>query len=232
MSTLFRKFLLKNPKNLRSFWDAFIMPCNRTNVRKGGSMHCTIENLNECLRELELMTESGRKAMEDTRKDCRSRAPSWIAQEVVPVYNVKKGDLLPNSNLSIKMTESGDVLALKYTGSLLTPQHFGMTPKKRGAGSYTMKMGVLRGNKKQYGQYLKKKKRNGPYSEKSGNILMLNGGTVPAQRVSKDRNDIEVVRGPSAASMVVSDKVEMQVTNRLSEEMSKRLEHNLERRFK
>lgn len=191
-----------------------------------------IINIDQVLKDLEMMSGSGRQAMEDTRKDCKSRAPSWIAQEVVPVYNVKKGDLLPNKNLRIHMKEAGEELVLEYNGNLLTPQHFGMTPKSRRAGSYTMKMGVYRGSKKQFGQNVKKKKKNGPYSKKSGNILMLNGGTVPAQRVSKDRNDIEVVRGPSAASMVVSDKVEARVTNRLTEEMSKRLEHNLERRFK
>lgn len=191
-----------------------------------------IINIDQVLKELEMMSGSGQQAIEDTRKDCKSRAPSWIAQEVVPVYNVKKGDLLPNKNLRIHMKEAGEELVLEYNGNLLTPQHFGMTPKKRGAGSYTLKMGVLRGSKKQLGQNVKKKKKNGPHSNKSGNILMLNGGTVPAQRVSKDRNDIEVVRGPSAASMVVSDKVEARVTNRLTEEMSKRLEHNLERRFK
>lgn len=195
-------------------------------------MEHAIVNIDQVLKELEMMSGSGQEAIEDTRKDCKSRAPSWIAQEVVPVYNVKKGDLLPNRNLRIKMAEVGEELVLEYNGNLLTPQHFGMTPKKRGAGSYTLKMGVLRGSKKQFGQNLKKKKRNGPYSQKSGNILMLNGGTVPAQRVSKDRNDIEVVRGPSAASMVVSDRVEAKVAERLSEEMSKRLDHNLERRFK
>ena len=195
-------------------------------------MEHAIVNIDQVLKELEVMSGSGQEAIEDTRKDCKSRAPSWIAQEVVPVYNVKKGDLLPNRNLRIKMAEVGEELVLEYNGNLLTPQHFGMTPKKRGAGSYTLKMGVLRGSKKQFGQNLKKKKRNGPYSQKSGNILMLNGGTVPAQRVSKDRNDIEVVRGPSAASMVVSDRVEAKVAERLSEEMSKRLDHNLERRFK
>lgn len=191
-----------------------------------------IINIDQVLKELEMMSGSGQQAIEDTHKDCKSRAPSWIAQEVVPVYNVKKGDLLPNKNLRIHMKEAGEELVLEYNGNLLTPQHFGMTPKKRGAGSYTLKMGVLRGSKKQFGQNVKKKKKNGPHSNKSGNILMLNGGTVPAQRVSKDRNDIEVVRGPSAASMVVSDKVEARVTNRLTEEMSKRLEHNLERRYK
>lgn len=197
-------------------------------------MKVEIANLNEVLHDLELMSMSGNKAIDMTIKDVHRRGPSWVAQEVVKQYNLPKKDLMRNQHLHITATTSRGVLELKYVGEPLAPVgRYGLTPKKHRDSNYTMTAQVRRTGKKQAGQYKKKKERGGKYAKKSGNFLMLNGGTVPAQRVEPGhRGKVEVFRGPAASSLVVSPTSEPMVTKRLAEEFNKRLEHNLERAFK
>lgn len=124
-----------------------------------------VENFQKLMDTVAQIDEQGRKAVKATVRDVKARAPSWIAQEVTSVYNIKKGEITPsgkNSGKPKKMAGSVSVsgetieeLTITYSGRLLTPVHFGMTPKTAPPGkSYTLRMQVVKGQKKVIGRYL------------------------------------------------------------------------------
>ena len=172
----------------------------------GGSISIQIENLRQLVADVQAIEAGGRKAISSTVKDVKARAPGWIAQEVTAVYNIKKGEITPSSGGkpkkmagSIRITgETIEELTLVYKGRLLTPVHFGMTPKAPPAGrSYTLKAQILKGSKKVIGRYKNTRTKGGPYSQRSHWILMGTGNTkadgtswIPFQRMSKTRTDI------------------------------------------
>ena len=123
-----------------------------------------VENFQKLMDTVAQIDEQGRKAVKATVRDVKARAPSWIAQEVTSVYNIKKGEITPsgkNSSKPKKMASSVSVsgetieeLTITYSGRLLTPVHFGMTPKTAPPGkSYTLRMQVVKGQKKVIGRY-------------------------------------------------------------------------------
>ena len=112
-----------------------------------------------------------------------------------------------------------------------------MTPKSPPAGkSYTLKMQVVKGQKKVIGRYKNTRTPGGPYSERSHNILMGTGNTkadgvgyIPFQRMSRTRTDIQKFTTISVPQMITSDKTSEKIMTRLQEETAKRLQHNLDR---
>lgn len=127
------------------------------------SISAQLSNLQQLVADLEAIENGGKKAISNTIKDVKARAPGWIAQEVTAVYNIKKSEITPSgSGKSKKMAgsiqitgETIEELAITYKGRLLTPVHFGMTPKAPPRGkSYTLKAQVLKGQKKVVGRYL------------------------------------------------------------------------------
>lgn len=211
----------------------------------GGSISIQIENLRQLVADVQAIEAGGRKAISSTVKDVKARAPGWIAQEVTAVYNIKKGEITPSSGGmpkkmagSIRITgETIEGLTLVYKGRLLTPVHFGMTPKTAPPGkSYTLRMQVVKGQKKVIGRYLNTRTPGGPYSERSHNILMGTGNTkvggvsaIPFQRMSRTRTDIKKFTTISVPSMITSERTNEKIMTRLQEETAKRLQHNLDR---
>lgn len=213
----------------------------------GGSISIQIENLRQLVADVQAIEAGGRKAISSTVKDVKARAPGWIAQEVTAVYNIKKGEITPsgkNSGKPKKMAGSVSVsgetieeLTITYSGRLLTPVHFGMTPKTAPPGkSYTLRMQVVKGQKKVIGRYLNTRTPGGPYSERSHNILMGTGNTkaggvsaIPFQRMSRTRTDIKKFTTISVPSMITSERTNEKIMTRLQEETAKRLQHNLDR---
>lgn len=129
-----------------------------------GSITMRVENLQKLLDQVQEIDEKGRKAVKATVRDVKSRAPGWIAQEVTQVYNIKKSEITPFSGKGAKPKkmagsiqvrgETIEEMTITYSGRLLTPAHFGMTPKTPPAGkSYTLKMQVVKGQKKVIGRY-------------------------------------------------------------------------------
>lgn len=211
------------------------------------SISAQLSNLQQLVADLEAIENGGKKAISNTIKDVKARAPSWIAQEVTSVYNIKKGEITPsgkNSSKPKKMAGSVSVsgetieeLTITYSGRLLTPVHFGMTPKTAPPGkSYTLRMQVVKGQKKVIGRYLNTRTPGGPYSERSHNILMGTGNTkaggvsaIPFQRMSRTRTDIKKFTTISVPSMITSERTNEKIMTRLQEETVKRLQHNLDR---
>lgn len=206
-----------------------------------------VENFQKLMDTVAQIDEQGRKAVKATVRDVKARAPGWIAQEVTSVYNIKKGEITPSGKNSSKPEEmAGSIqitgetieeLAITYKGRLLTPVHFGMTPKAPPRGkSYTLKASVLKGQKKVIGRYLNTRTPGGPFSQRSHNILMGTGNTksdgtswIPFQRMSRTRTDIKKFTTISVPSMITSERTNEKIMTRLQEETAKRLQHNLDR---
>lgn len=211
----------------------------------GGSISIQIENLRQLVADVQAIEAGGRKAISSTVKDVKARAPGWIAQEVTAVYNIKKGEITPSSGGkpkkmagSIRITgETIEELTLVYKGRLLTPAHFGMTPKAPPAGrSYTLKAQILKGSKKVIGRYKNTRTKGGPYSQRSHWILMGTGNTkadgtswIPFQRMSKTRTDIQKMTTISVPQMITSDRTNEAIMLRLNTETAKRLDHHMKR---
>lgn len=209
------------------------------------SISAQLSNLQQLVADLEAIENGGKKAISNTIKDVKARAPGWIAQEVTAVYNIKKSEITPSGSGkpkkmagSIQITgETIEELAITYKGRLLTPVHFGMTPKTAPPGkSYTLRMQVVKGQKKVIGRYLNTRTPGGPYSERSHNILMGTGNTkaggvsaIPFQRMSRTRTDIKKFTTISVPSMITSERTNEKIMTRLQEETAKRLQHNLDR---
>ena len=195
-----------------------------------------VENFQKLMDTVAQIDEQGRKAVKATVRDVKARAPSWIAQEVTSVYNIKKGEITQSGNVSVS-GETIEELTITYSGRLLTPVHFGMTPKTAPPGkSYTLRMQVVKGQKKVIGRYLNTRTPGGPYSERSHNILMGTGNTkaggvsaIPFQRMSRTRTDIKKFTTISVPSMITSERTNEKIMTRLQEETAKRLQHNLDR---
>lgn len=210
-----------------------------------GSVSVQLANLRQLAADVQAIEAGGRKAITSTVKDVKARAPGWIAQEVTAVYNIKKGEITPSSGGkpkkmagSIRVTgETIEELTLTYKGRLLTPVHFGMTPKAPPKGkSYTLKVQVLKGSKKVLGRYKNTRTPGGPFSQRSHNILMGTGNTkeggtnwIPFQRMSKTRTDIKKVTTISVPQMITSDRTNEAIMLRLNTETAKRLDHHMKR---
>ena len=209
------------------------------------SISAQLSNLQQLVADLEAIENGGKKAISNTITDVKASAPGWIAQEVTAVYNIKKSEITPSGSGkpkkmagSIQITgETIEELAITYKGRLLTPVHFGMTPKTAPPGkSYTLRMQVVKGQKKVIGRYLNTRTPGGPYSERSHNILMGTGNTkaggvsaIPFQRMSRTRTDIKKFTTISVPSMITSERTNEKIMTRLQEETAKRLQHNLDR---
>lgn len=209
------------------------------------SISAQLSNLQQLVADLEAIENGGKKAISNTIKDVKARAPGWIAQEVTAVYNIKKSEITPSGSGkpkkmagSIQITgETIEELTITYSGRMLTPVHFGMTPKTAPPGkSYTLRMQVVKGQKKVIGRYLNTRTPGGPYSERSHNILMGTGNTkaggvsaIPFQRMSRTRTDIKKFTTISVPSMITSERTNEKIMTRLQEETAKRLQHNLDR---
>lgn len=192
------------------------------------SISAQLSNLHQLVADLEAIENGGKKAISNTIKDVKARAPGWIAQEVTAVYNIKKSEITPSGSGkpkkmagSIQITgETIEELAITYKGRLLTPVHFGMTPKAPPRGkSYTLKAQVLKGQKKVVGRYLNTRTPGGPFSQRSHNILMGTGNTksdgtswIPFQRMSKTRTDIKKLTTISVPQMITSDRTNKEGT--------------------
>lgn len=210
-----------------------------------------VKNLAEVLAGLDKRKEYVAKAVNSTCRDFKSRGPGWISKAVTSEYTIKasevKGALTGKHNVG-HVSLGGvtlDDIRLEYRGRLLTFAHFRFTPKsrpslakKRGLipGQYTsssspvvlaripkrkaVKVEVHKGQKKTL---------SGRY-EPSPFVASMNGSpTLPFQRRSQARTDIESIRSVSIPQMITNEKVAEDISTRISDGLAKRLEHHLKR---
>lgn len=210
-----------------------------------GSTKLNFKGYKKVAKQLSKLHKDSEKVVQNTVKDFKARAPGWISQEVTAVYNIKKSDLSKAfkvskgavGKVSIRGTKV-DNIALVYSGRLLTPVHFGMTPKVPPKGrSYTLKAEIYKGKKQVIGRYNKKKIRGGPYSKRSHNILMPTGAKsedkvpfIPFQRIGTGPSKVvEKFTTLSIPQMIKNEKVYAAIQKRIDEGMQTRLQHHLDR---
>ena len=166
---------------------------------------------------------------ERTLKDMYSRAPGKVASAVTSVYGIKKKDINVKKGYSKaaagNILTRGDKLAtfeLRYTGRVLTPLHFGMTPK-------------LRPDKKKYKVKAKIKKTAKAFSAPSGGGVFLaptGSTTIPWFRNSSDRLDITPIKTLSLPQMVDNETVRETIGVELGDLLEKRFNNHLEQHMR
>ena len=87
------------PKEARRL---FYFAMKEVTTMAGGSISIQIENLRQLMADVEAIEAGGRKAISNTVKDVKARAPGWIAQEITAVYNIKKGEITPSGSGKLK----------------------------------------------------------------------------------------------------------------------------------
>ncbi|NLH01168.1 MAG: serine/arginine repetitive matrix protein 2 [Clostridiales bacterium] len=200
-------------------------------------------------KKLEDMKEAPKKVLESTFNDAKKRVPSWVAAEVSKVYGIKKAEIGNGEAGQVKVRgNSLDDLTIIYSGRMLSPSHFGMTPKAPGANAYTLKAEIIRGqrvtlgkvkklSKEQRAELGKNFRREGTRNSNRSPIMLMHTGNqkasgtdyIPFQRKSTDRKDIEAVKSISLPQMVSSERAAPGIRKAISEGLEKRLDHNMER---
>lgn len=161
---------------------------------------------------------------ERTLKDMGSRAPGKVASAVTSVYGIKKSEI--NCKKGYSKTAAGNVLTrgeklasfeLIYSGRVLTPLHFGMTPK-------------VKPDKKKYKVKAKIKKTAKAFTAPSGGGVFLaptGSTTIPWFRNSSDRLDISPIKTLSLPQMVDNKIVRETIGVELGDLLEKRFNNHL-----
>lgn len=198
----------------------------------------TIKNIEALLREIDKTKAGVEKALKLTLSDARKAAPGIVADGVRTKYNIKKADITNGKNVTVR-TEGTSLenMKLMYSGRLLTPVHFGMTPKSPPAGKgYTLKAAILKGGKKTIGSYKSKRTPGGPFSAKSPFVLMSTGakgeGTshIPFQRQAPGHRPTEGIHKLTTLSipqMITNDEVAEIIQGKLSDKIKTRLDYHM-----
>lgn len=206
-------------------------------MSSNGFVQISMPGVNELKKEMESTKENAKKALKNTARDISKRAPGWIASEVVSVYNIKKGEIMPaNKSAKRPQKKAGGVLvkgetieniAIVYTGKTLTPTHFGMTPKRRPVATkddnrkakkkakpYEVSAEILKGSRKRLGSQV---------------FLGGNKGTgeIPFQRKGETRLPIAAVKTLSVPQMVTSDRTKENINSKINDGLSERLNYHM-----
>lgn len=173
------------------------------------------KGLKGCQRELA-------KGARRTMIDLASRGVNTVVRnEVSRVYNIKKKDI--EGGARHYKHESGSVnlagvtiptFDVVYKGRMLTPTHFGMTPKARPAGNrrYTVKWKPFRAGGR----------RPLAGDGEQPAFLQASGDTaIPYQRTGKARYPIKAVKRLSVPIMIENDKVSPHIEDEILKRMAK-----------
>lgn len=193
-------------------------------------------------RELRRDKDASRKAIKSTMGDLRRRGPAIVAKAVTSRYAIKAAEVKPSKSgermaggatIGIR-GESIETFTLVYTGNLMTPIHFRMSPTAPSTGRrYTIKATILKGVRVKIGHWAPRGKDGGRYARPADSPFFLaagNGGQVlPFQRKG---GGLEAMRTVSLPQMVGNDEVADEAMAKLSELAEKRLKHNLSRFLK
>lgn len=190
-----------------------------------GIMQITIRGYDDIIKSINNMRAQSEKAIQRTISDFKTRAPSWISQEICKEYNIKKKDVNEHKKgvknqgqIKVKGTKI-DNIEIIYQGRVLTPTHFGMKPAGRQDKPYQVTVQITKkGGRKVLGTNV---------------FLASSGGAdtaqIPFQRRGKARTPIDAVKTLSVPQMISNADVSSNIQKRINEEMKKRLEHNLQR---
>ena len=188
-----------------------------------------MSNVNETMDKILKTFQASDVVFERTLRDMSSRAPGKVASAVTSVYGIKKGDI--NVKKGYSKAAAGNILTkgeklatfeLVYSGRVLTPLHFGMTPK-------------IRPDKKKYKVKAKIKKTAKVFSAPSGGGVFLaptGSTTIQWIRNSSDRLDISPIKKLSLPQMVDNETVREVIDIELGELLEKRFNNHLNQHMK
>lgn len=192
-----------------------------------GAMNIVLDGYEDVVNQISSMNRDSAKVINRTIGDFKSRGPGWVSQEVVKEYNIKKKDVnetkkgVKNAGKIRVGGVSLDNIEIIYQGRLLTPTHFSMKPTARPAGNvpYVVSAQI--------------KKSEGRKALGSKVFLAKSGGEgttqIPFQRVGAARLPIKPIKTVSVPQMITNETVSENIHKRISEELAKRLEHNMNR---
>lgn len=206
---------------------------------------CQIKNYKALRKQIEDMRKTPRKVMTALTSDAVKRVPGWIATEVTKEYGVKKTEITGGKLGKVQVKgDTFDQVKVIYKGRVLTPTHFGMTPKapKPNRGSYTLKAAIIKGQKTELGKVKKLTKkqraalaknftRSGTKKSDHSPIMLMPTGTtyIPFQRKSANRSDVEAIKTVSLPQMVSSKRTEESIQTAIYDGLGKRLDHHMKR---
>ena len=143
------------------------------------------------MRELYKNGDKWAKALEYATRDMRRKAPTIVSQYTRKVYNVENSLLNPRAKgFKGGVSLSGGVcdLEITYSGRMLTPTHFGMTPDSSVAAigawglPYRISAEILKGRRVTIGHWAPPRSEGGAYRKKSP-YMFLPGKVPPMQRI-------------------------------------------------
>lgn len=201
-----------------------------------------IRKYKELVNELEAMKKAPATVLDRTLGDVRQRVPGWVAAEVAKQYGIKKAEVGngKTSRLEIKGNKLPNV-QLIYSGRVLTPTHFQMSPKvPKVGGSYTLKATIIKGErttlgkvkkltKKQRAALGKNFRREGTRTSDHSPIMLMapKGKYIPFQRKSTNRKDLEAIKTLSVPQMIDSERTAPNIQKAIDEKLGKRLDHHM-----
>lgn len=220
----------------------------------GGRMpvNVTVKLLNgtDLKREIKRNGEQWAKAMEYATKDMKRSAKTIVKNATTSVYNIKAGEVTPGSERAVgscRLSGGMTDLQLEYRGRMLTPTHFGMTPRKSPytatttgrifkkttysrkrtktgrQKSYTVKATILRGRKVQIGHWRPPGSEGGKHSAESPGMLLP--GTAPP--VIRKGDGMEAIKVISMPQMAVSRRHIYKTIGELQAKQAEILERRL-----
>ncbi|MBE5899530.1 MAG: hypothetical protein E7279_08000 [Lachnospiraceae bacterium] len=215
-------------------------------------MEIKVEGLEDILSGLDKRKEYVAKAVNSTCKEFKTRGPGWISKAVTQEYTIKAGevkDAIIGKHSIGHITLGGVTLEdiyIEYSGRVLSYSHFRFTPRKsdikllkkqiripgqrissdrpfvwmHAHRNQNVKVEVHKGRKK----VLKGKYMSTPF------IASMNGSPdMPFQRTSQKSQKVRSIRSVSIPQMITNEKVAKDISERVSTELGKRLQHHLDR---
>ena len=214
------------------------------------SVRCEVKNYKLIKKKINDIQAAPQKVITGLTAEAKKRVPGWVATEVAKEYGVKKGDI--TGQKIGKVTPTGTTfkdVQIVYTGRVLTPTHFNMSPQAPNpGGGYTLKASIIKGQRTTLGKVKKLTKKQRAalgknftgtgtrQSDHSPIMLMHTGNTkedgtdyIPFQRKSVKRNDVAAIKTISLPQMVSSKRTEDGIQRAIAEGLEKRIEHYMNR---
>lgn len=200
-----------------------------------------MSDLAKVFKKIENCANTSPAVFERTLKDMYSRGPGAIVSSVTSIYGIKKTEVkwktysenkrdfhykrALNKGAAGNVKASGYTLATleyKFKGRVLSPLHFGMTPKERP-------------ERKKYKVKAKiKKGKQITFSRKNGGVFLapFKSKEIPWFRESADPKDIHPIKTISLPQMVDDENVREIMGDKLSEMLEKRFNNHLNQHLK
>lgn len=215
-------------------------------------IRCSVDTT-EVLAWARALQDNAEQALKATMNDIRKRGPTWIAKGVAEDYGISAKEVTGGGVVNLSVRGSGfKDLTLQYTGRMLTPTHFHMTPTapKPGRGGYTIKATIKKGNRATIGKVKKISKkqwanigrnftrqgtRNSPESPPmlsyTGNKKLGGTNFIPFQRTKQPGVMDKVIKTIAVPQMIKdgSGNLKPAVEEQLNTNIEKRFNHYVDR---